>query len=206
MKFRPDPILIDMDGVLEDWYGSLLRQVALEATLGCPDAYRILESLPDPECLDSWELTKFIEPEHNSRFHEILNHPSIFTDTEPLHHNFREIFERIEEETRRQIFICTFPSLDNPMCIPGKFSKIEQRLGKKWTERLILTRDKSVVNGVILLDDRPDPAHGNHENTWQHVVFDQPWNWDHPDTIGKPRMLDWGEDQVTMLIGLINEQ
>lgn len=202
MKFRPSPVLIDMDGVLEDWYGSVLRQLSIQACIPHDwESRELLELLPEKDKLNSWDIEHMIPFHLKSTFGKILDHPSIFHETEALG-DYKTAFERIEEETHRQIFICSFPSLGNPQCVEAKYKKITERLGKKWTERLILTRDKSVVNGVVLVDDRPDPAHGTHEPEWQHVVFDQPWNRSHQQ--GKPVMTGWCEQNVANLINLIN--
>ena len=37
----------------------------------------------------------------------------------------------------------------------SQFEWVEEHLGRDWTLRLILTRDKTVVNGHILIDDKP---------------------------------------------------
>ena len=49
-------------------------------------------------------------------------------------------------------------------------------LGKSWVDRIILTRDKTLVRGDILLDDAPQAKGSSLEPVWEHVYFDQPYN------------------------------
>ena len=47
---------------------------------------------------------------------------------------------------------------------------------KSWVDRIILTRDKTLVRGDILLDDAPLAKGSSLEPVWEHVYFDQPYN------------------------------
>lgn len=198
-----DPILIDMDGVMEDWYGSVLRQLAQEAAKpGGHNFYDLLQHLPCSKTLPSWDIDGFVPSDLMKEFLYVLNHPSIFHETEAIG-DYKTAFEQLEEETGRKVFICTFPSLENPGCIEGKMKKVKDRLGKKWLDRLILTKDKSVVNGVVLVDDKPTPA-GEHTPSWEHIVFDQPWNRAHQQ--GKPVITGWCDRNVINLINIIQSK
>lgn len=50
-------------------------------------------------------------------------------------------------------YILTAPSIENPMSYTEKRVWVEQHLGMKFVERLILSRDKSLLRGDILIDD-----------------------------------------------------
>ena len=37
-----------------------------------------------------------------------------------------------------------------------QFAWIEEHLGEDWLDKIIITKDKTVVNGHVLIDDRPN--------------------------------------------------
>jgi 5'-nucleotidase len=60
---------------------------------------------------------------------------------------------------------------------------------------MIVTRDKTLVYGDVLVDDNPAIV-GAHTPAWTHVVYDQPYN----RTIDGPRMTwtDWRDVLLTL--------
>jgi 5'-nucleotidase len=52
---------------------------------------------------------------------------------------------------------------------------VEEHLGSDFTKRIILTRDKSLVRGDVLVDDKPE-IRGLATPNWQHILYDQPYN------------------------------
>ncbi|WP_189535915.1 5' nucleotidase, NT5C type [Paludibacterium paludis] len=71
--------------------------------------------------------------------------------------------------------ICTSPLQRYRHCVPEKYEWVERHLGTEFVSRLILTRDKTLVHGDILVDDKPEIT-GVRTPDWWHVVFDQPYN------------------------------
>ncbi|WP_444665406.1 5' nucleotidase, NT5C type [Cellulomonas sp. CW35] len=71
--------------------------------------------------------------------------------------------------------ICTAPILANPTCTSDKLAWVEQHVGDGWSERVIVTKDKTLVRGDVLVDDRPTVL-GALEPTWRHVLFDATYN------------------------------
>lgn len=71
--------------------------------------------------------------------------------------------------------ICSSPLRQYDNNVLEKYQWIEQHLGRAATERLILTRDKTLVQGDLLIDDRPR-IEGAVRPRWQHVIYDAPYN------------------------------
>jgi 5'-nucleotidase len=71
--------------------------------------------------------------------------------------------------------ICTSPKKIHRHCVPEKFAWVEEHLGGKWVDRIVLTRDKTLVCGDILIDDKPDIV-GICTPSWKHLLYDQPYN------------------------------
>jgi 5'-nucleotidase len=81
------------------------------------------------------------------------------------------------------VYICTSPLHHYDNCVLEKFEWVEQHLGREFTSRLILSRDKTLVHGDVLVDDNPSVT-GVRTPTWRHVVFHQNYN----RTVMGPRM------------------
>lgn len=73
------------------------------------------------------------------------------------------------------VFICTSPISKYENCVLEKYDWVAKNLGYEWTKKMILTKDKTLVFGDILIDDKPEQI-GLRTPTWKHVLFDAPYN------------------------------
>ena len=73
------------------------------------------------------------------------------------------------------VFICTSPLTNYRNSVLEKYKWIEKNLGKEWTKKIILTKDKTLIRGDILIDDNPE-INGLKNPEWEHVIFDRPYN------------------------------
>ncbi|XP_007099791.1 5'(3')-deoxyribonucleotidase, cytosolic type isoform X2 [Physeter macrocephalus] len=72
---------------------------------------------------------------------------------------------------RTEVFICTSPLMKYGHCVHEKYRWVEKHLGPQFVERIILTRDKTVVLGDLLIDDK-DTIQGQEETpSWEHILF-----------------------------------
>jgi 5'-nucleotidase len=71
--------------------------------------------------------------------------------------------------------ICTSPLNHYRHCLPEKYEWVDHHLGPEFVKRLIVTKDKTVVHGDVLVDDKPEVT-GTQKPDWCHVVYDQPYN------------------------------
>lgn len=94
--------------------------------------------------------------------------------------------------------IVTSPWVSNPTCASDKLNWVVEHYGSRWAQRVIITTDKTLVRGDILIDDKPVisgelPEYStgaNHARSWEHVIFDQPYN---RHITNRRRILDWGD-------------
>jgi 5'-nucleotidase len=170
-------ILVDMDGTICDFNSELLRLVheELEARL-----------------LKHEDLTLFRTEDCFP--HYMRDQVAKLSDRKGFYQNLKPIPGGVEAllEMRGlgyEVFICTTPKkfYHNQDCVYEKHAWVMKHLGKEWTERIILTRDKTLVQGVVLIDDKPEIV-GAITPVWTHVYYDQPYN--RRDT-KKPRINDW---------------
>lgn len=71
--------------------------------------------------------------------------------------------------------ICTAPLSQYENCVLEKYRWVEKHLGRDFVSKIILTRDKTLIRGDILIDDRPEIT-GIIEPAWEHIVFNLPYN------------------------------
>jgi 5'-nucleotidase len=69
-----------------------------------------------------------------------------------------------------------------------KYDWISCHLGDEWCHRVIITRDKTLIKGDILIDDKPQVTGLNEKPAWKHVVFSQSYN---TNVKGKMRLDSW---------------
>jgi 5'-nucleotidase len=84
------------------------------------------------------------------------------------------------------VFICTSPMTEYENCVLEKYEWVNEHLGLDWTKRMIITKDKTLVRGDYLIDDNPTPK-GILEPTWEHVLYDFPYN----RSVNGKRRLTW---------------
>ena len=73
------------------------------------------------------------------------------------------------------IFICTSPISNYENCVLEKYHWVAKNLGLEWTKKIIMIKDKTLVFGDILIDDKSEHT-GVRKPTWRHVLFDAPYN------------------------------
>lgn len=105
--------------------------------------------------------------------------------------------QAIEEmhQAGHSVWICSSPLSDYENCVTEKYRWLEKHFGCRWTKRIILTKDKTLVKGSVLVDDRPDPT-GVSAPEWIHVLWDAPYNQTYEDSheyIDKFRLFNWAD-------------
>lgn len=157
-------ILIDMDGVIADFEGGFLKNWKelhpdkLLIPLEQRTTFRIVDQYPE-------ELRRMVEG--------VIQAPNFIRDLEPIQGSLEALQEMRVMDV--DIFICTSPLEAYENCVLEKYEWIEEKLGRDWTKRIILTRDKTIIKGDILIDDKIN-IEGSEVPTWEHVIYDQPYN------------------------------
>jgi 5'-nucleotidase len=93
-----------------------------------------------------------------------------------------------------EVRIVTAPKIEHTPCVPEKYAWVEEHLGREWVKRLMVTCDKTFVHGNILIDDKPIIT-GAQRPTWEHVLYDQPYNKAQPN-----RRLTWGNFKEVLVL------
>ena len=171
-------LLVDMDGVLADYYGHFCT------------VFKALH--PEVEIIPESHLSNFyIEdaypPQYKDEIRRITCEKGFFEGIPPVEGAI-EAFKGLLADERFNVRICTAPELEytNQDCFSEKARWIEKYLGPEALKRTIITKDKTLIMGDYLIDDKPEIT-GSTDPLWCHIVFHQRYN-DHLDEI---RLLSW---------------
>ena len=156
--------LWDMDGVMVEWDEDFWIEVMkLQPELHLPPvhermSYNMLESVPG--------LTE-------DTMTTVLNMPGFYAKLKPID----AAIDAFKEMNALGIktFIASAPTTTNPDCASDKYNWVARVLGQDVADRTILSRDKTLLHGRFLIDDK-DTIKGHHTPAWEHVVADKHYN------------------------------
>jgi len=168
-------VLIDMDDVLADFDGEIYSRWKKLY----PDKYVV-----PPEERKCFYLYDEMPPESKDLLRGI-NTTKGFIRNLPEIPGSIKAFNEIAS-LGHDIFICTAPLVRYENCVLEKYQWVEEHLGMQWTEKMILTRDKTLIQGDILIDDKPI-INGIKEPCWEHIIFDKAYN----SKILNQRRINW---------------
>ena len=167
-------ILIDQDGVLADFEHAFLAAWRERHPDIAPVAY---------EDRKSFNLLEDYPPELRRKAEAIYTAPGFIRELPPVPGAI-EAFEELLA-LGMDLRICTAPLRQYENCVAEKFQWVERHLGRAATERIVMTRDKTLVRGDLLIDDKPRVEGAVARPSWRHIVYDAPYNRHVAD---RPRM------------------
>lgn len=157
-------ILVDQDNVLADLNQGMLT------------GWR--EKYPDKPYIPLEQITEFYfhhnyPIEYKKQLDDISQAPGFVRFLPPIKGSIEALTEM--EEMGNEVFICTSPLSHYENCVKEKYEWVENHLSRDWTKKLILTKDKTLVSGDILIDDKSDIT-GVKKPDWKHILYDKPYN------------------------------
>ncbi|MBN2303039.1 MAG: 5'-3'-deoxyribonucleotidase [Anaerolineae bacterium] len=178
-------ILVDMDGVIADFEGGFLQ--------------RWRDQHPDKSYIPIADRRGFyIQAQYPEDYapdvRAIFQAPGFFRDLPPIPGGLDALREL--DALDHEVFICSSPLAHYHNCVLEKYLWVDDQLGPAWIERVVLTRDKTLIHADILIDDRLQIV-GREAPTWEHIVYDQPYN--RADTGDLKRRLTWETWRAVLL-------
>ncbi|XP_061191131.1 5'(3')-deoxyribonucleotidase, mitochondrial-like [Saccostrea echinata] len=185
-------VLVDLDGVMADFEGHFLTKwkqkypdepfVALEdrRTFYLADQYETLKEGLKPMVKSVYESKGF------------------FRDLPPIAGACSAVKE-MNEMDGVEVFICSSPLFFYKYSAKEKFAWVEHYLGKNWINKIILTRDKTIVSGHVLIDDNVKIKGAVDPPSWEHIVFTAYYNKD-MNLRGRRRLDNWTDGSWKDLI------
>jgi 5'-nucleotidase len=119
---------------------------------------------------------------------ELLTSPGFHVGLPVIPGSIEALYEM--RDAGHEVSICTSPLTTSPTCASEKFEWVATNVGSEWLNRLIITKDKTVVRGDILYDDKPEIT-GKMLPEWRHAVVSASYNM-HIDTPYRvDSLVDW---------------
>lgn len=170
-------LLVDLDGVVVNWTKQFEDDLALY--------YPSMEFAPMRE----FSTPTYLPKDQQLAINMVKYRSGFYADMKPVRGAKKALKEIVADG--HDLWFCSSPEVFNPTCESDKKTWLMTHFGEWWAKRLILTRDKTLVRGDILIDDRPD-VDGAVDPEWVHVLFSQTYN-DH--VTDKPRLDKWSQWQ-----------
>ena len=173
-------VLVDMDNTIVDWDGEFIRRYAKASGR---DA-RVVEQMVRKR--SKFEIEENFDESERAMVLDTVASPGFYESLEPLPGAIEALQTLVAEGVDVKLVTAPHPTCAGT-CALEKYLSVERMLGAEFQERLIITRDKTQVQGDILIDDKPRIS-GSKPCPWKHVIFSQSYN---QDVEGKPRLLSW---------------
>jgi len=183
LELSPPVVLLDMDGVLVDWDRGFARAWGGRSKIGRDD-YAMERCVP--EALGEAAKAVF----HAERF---------FAELPPMPGAVAAVKEMASRGYH--VLFCTSPVLTSSSCPSEKFEWVRRHFGPGWVSRIVLTSDKTVVRGDILIDDKPKIV-GCQTPAWRQLLFDAPYNRHLSDAHRLSSWSDWEPKLLELLTHL----
>lgn len=184
---RPVRVLVDMDGVLADFEAGLLRGFQRNFPR---EPYVPLE---ERRGFFAREQYRALRPDLADKVASVYEAPGFFLNLEPIP-GALEAMREMNDMQDTEVFICTSPLLKYDHCVREKYGWVEKHLGPQFVERIILTRDKTMVLGDLLIDDK-DTIQGQEETpSWEHILFTCCHNQHLALPPTRRRLLSWSDN------------
>jgi 5'-nucleotidase len=156
-------LLVDMDGVIADFEEGHARMCSMR---GLPDHVVAAGRT-------TWDLLATLDEPWKATVLELWHTPGFFQGLRPIP-GARETLHTLLGDGV-DVFLCTAPMIHHETCAQEKLTWVVEHLGREFASRVILARDKTLIHGDFLVDDRP-LIPGLRVPTWEHLIFDQPYN------------------------------
>jgi 5'-nucleotidase len=177
-------ILVDMDGVIADWGGAYSKSL---------DAFgHEAKNIPRHHQQTTFNLHAGRTERELEIIGQVMVQQGFYFGLDPIPGAVEALNGMVDDG--HDVRIVTSPWVANLTCASDKLNWIAKHYGGDWASRVVITTDKTLVHGDFLIDDKPE-VNGKMTPTWEHVLFDQPYN----QTIaGRQRITAWAgwESQV----------
>jgi len=158
-------ILVDVDGVVADLHKAWLQRYNSD--------YH--DNLTSKE-ITRWAIHEFVKPQCGRKIYAYLMDPTLYDDV-PVMRGAKKGVEQLRSDGHQVIFVSSgfFPAkvkwlADNGLAINFPYND------GRWDTLadVVLTGDKSLVKGDVLIDDYPRNLNGQKKT----LLYDSPWNQD----------------------------
>ncbi len=156
-------ILIDQDETIADFIGGFTESWAA--------AYPDKPVFPI-ERYSSSRVADHYPEGLNDLARSIYTSPGFILGLKPIEGAIQAVKEMVA--SGHEVRICTSPLSAYDNCVTEKYLWVERNFGRDFTKRIIMTKDKTLIRGDILIDD--SVPKGILPPSFRHIIFDRPYN------------------------------
>ena len=138
-------VLVDMDNTICDFDGEVVR--------------RFTDKFPGQTMLTTsaatrrnWGIAEDVREPYSEEVKKIFRESGFAESLPPIAGAARALKEMLAEGY--DVRLCTSPLVNQPMGVGEKFVWVAAVLGDEWKKRIIITSDKTMVKGLMLIDDK----------------------------------------------------
>ncbi|CAE7558036.1 unnamed protein product [Symbiodinium natans] len=179
-KLNGRTVLVDMDNTIVDWDAEFIRRYAAACGRDPQEVEKIVRNRA------KFEIEENFPEAERAKVLETVASPGLYESLKPLPGAVEALQALVAEGVDVKLVTAPHPTCAGT-CALEKYLSVEQIFGTAFQERLIITRDKTQVQGDILIDDKPKIS-GCKPCPWKHVLFSQSYN---QDVQGKVRLSSW---------------
>lgn len=184
-------LLYDLDGTLAHFDREFDRHLE--------ERYAHLTGIPRSANQISFNLWNGRTPEEQEAIREIMDHDGFYRKLEPMEGAIEAVKEA--DSLGHEVFFVSAPWTSNPSCAQDKFDWIADQFGDEWRGKLVLAKDKTIISGDILWDDK-EPIENRERADWTQVYYTQPYNHFAPG----PRINSWDPEEWKGVIEFVAEE
>lgn len=173
-------VLVDMDGPACDFETHFLKSWRVR--------YPGEAFIPIAQRKNFWVQEQYgkLDRRYPAMIDDLVGNEAFFRTMPPVPGVRRAVREMTEAGV--QVYICSSPRPSHPVTAIGKLEWIREHFGEFFLMRTILTQDKTLVHGDLLIDDKPDISGARSCPSWRQILWDAPLN---RSATGMPRMRRW---------------
>ncbi|XP_072916348.1 5'(3')-deoxyribonucleotidase, mitochondrial-like [Hemitrygon akajei] len=185
-------VLVDMDGVLADFEGGFLQKYKV--------AYPEEPFIELADRRGFWVSEQYgqLQPDLREKAVSIWESKNFFIELDPLP-GAVEAVKEMANMKNTDVFICTSPIRKYDHCPFEKYAWVEKHLGKEFLELMVLTLDKTLISGSLLIDDKPDISGVEPHPEWEHILFSACHNMHVQLRAPGRRLQSWADDWKLLL-------
>lgn len=170
-----------MDDTIADFTGSLIDKISKKINIDIKhDLYNENKDFIHP----------LVHPKYKNIALEIYKSENFFFELQPITGSIENIMKLMQ---KYDVFFCSSPTNKNENSIRDKYKWINKYFGKEHTKKIICTKDKTLIYGDILIDDKVLIT-GVMKPMWKHIVMNTLDNYDIDLTgLNKQRLNSWND-------------
>ena len=186
-------VLVDMDNTLVDWDKEFIRRLC--KSTGMPGR-RVTDRV---RARVHYEIEKNDFGTSAERVLEIVKDPGFYAALEPFPGAIDALKRMVAAGVDVRLVTSPHPECA-ASCAAEKYQWLLAHLGPTWIDRLIIARDKTHVQGDVLVDDKPKISGSSKVVRWNQVLYSQSYNKD-VDLGGRQRLENgWVGDWASVLV------